>query len=215
MNQAKKAYLSGKTPNDADFELRIGSEFQADIPQLKSLKLCDLIQNDEDKHLWCSSILPEDEVVDYLHSIRLLGWKGLNEEKALILLHRSNYDKKEALRRFNLLPDGFRSTVWSQNECLLFEDGIQKFGKDFSSIQKMVQTKNINETVEFYYFWKKSERHDVFIKEKLGRVRSRFKTRQKKKMYRITDFTELFEQQLADLNNQVRTRSRSRLFHAN
>ncbi|KAF8764274.1 Mesoderm induction early response protein 1 like protein [Argiope bruennichi] len=204
----KKVYMKSTSEEEETSVKRVGSEFQAKIPKLEKLNFTDIIKTDKDNCLWCSSILPEDEVVDYLKSVRLLRRRGLNEEKALIFLHRNNYDTEEALGKFKLFPDGsFTSEEWSENEARRFENGIEQFGKDFNSVQKVVQTKNIKEIVEFYYLWKKTERHDVFLKKKSA---SPYKQKQKKKMYLITDCTEYFED-VIDVERQVQTRSRSRL----
>ena len=52
---------------------------------------------------------------------------------------------------------------WSEDDCSSFEDGLRVHGKDFHQIQKNKLTnKTVNELVNFYYLWKKTERHDVF-----------------------------------------------------
>ncbi|XP_030375525.1 mesoderm induction early response protein 1 isoform X2 [Scaptodrosophila lebanonensis] len=87
-----------------------------------------------------------------------------DNEQALHLLVQCGYDFKEALRRkrLNVMPlcsDAMSS--WSEDECQKFEEGIQKFGKDFYQIrQNQVRTRTMRELVQFYYLWKKSERRD-------------------------------------------------------
>jgi hypothetical protein len=63
---------------------------------------------------------------------------------------------------------------WSPREVALFEAGICRFGKDFYSIGKIIQTKTTNEVVEFYYhcfkpsihykLWKQNKNH-CFLNE--------------------------------------------------
>merc|ERR1740129_2009926 len=54
-------------------------------------------------------------------------------------------------------------SLWSEDECKAFETGLRVYGKDFHSIQSQkVGTRSVGELVQFYYLWKKTERHDVF-----------------------------------------------------
>nr|XP_012563324.1 unnamed protein product [Hydra vulgaris] len=61
--------------------------------------------------------------------------------------------------------------LWSEEECQNFEQGLRVFGKDFRLIQQnKVQSRTVGEIVQFYYLWKKTERHDAFVTQtKLGR----------------------------------------------
>ncbi|XP_065367980.1 mesoderm induction early response protein 1 isoform X2 [Calliphora vicina] len=86
-----------------------------------------------------------------------------DNEQALHLLVQCGYDFKEALRRkrLNALPLNDCMSLWSEEECHKFEEGIQKYGKDFLKIrQNQVRTRTMRELVQFYYLWKKSERRD-------------------------------------------------------
>lgn len=86
-----------------------------------------------------------------------------DNEQALHLLVQCGYDFKEALRRkrLNAMPLNGSMSIWSEEECLKFEEGIQKFGKDFLKIRQFqVRTRSMRELVQFYYLWKKSERRD-------------------------------------------------------
>jgi len=61
-----------------------------------------------------------------------------DNEQALHLLVQCGYDFKEALRRkrMNVLPLTDTMSSWSEDECLKFEEGIQRFGKDFYQIRQ-------------------------------------------------------------------------------
>lgn len=61
-----------------------------------------------------------------------------DNEQALHLLVQCGYDFKEALRRkrLNVLPLSDTMSSWSEEECEKFEEGIQKFGKDFYQIRQ-------------------------------------------------------------------------------
>jgi predicted metal-binding protein len=44
--------------------------------------------------------------------------------------------------------------------------GLRAIGKDFYLLQKQVPSRTVKEIVEFYYLWKKTERHDAFTQTK-------------------------------------------------
>ncbi|XP_022257587.1 mesoderm induction early response protein 1-like [Limulus polyphemus] len=78
-------------------------------------------------------------------------------------------------------------SLWSEEECRSFENGLRTYGKDFHLIQQnKVRTRSVGELVQFYYFWKKTERHDVFAS----------KNRLEKKKYALhpgtTDYMDRF-----------------------
>ncbi len=65
--------------------------------------------------------------------------------------------------------------------------GLRLYGKDFHMIQQQkVRTRSVGELVQFYYLWKKTERHDVFANA----------TRLEKKKYTLhpgtTDYMDRF-----------------------
>lgn len=63
----------------------------------------------------------------------------------------------------NAVPTAETMTLWSEEECRAFELGLRLYGKDFHMIQSQkVRTRSVGELVQFYYLWKKTERHDVF-----------------------------------------------------
>ncbi|XP_042221522.1 mesoderm induction early response protein 1-like isoform X3 [Homarus americanus] len=109
--------------------------------------------------------------------------------KALYLLLQCGYNVEEALRRHRMNPTPLASTMtlWSEEECRNFENGLKTYGKDFHLIQQnKVRTRSVGELVQFYYLWKKTERHDLFAT----------KTRIEKKKYIVhpgtTDYMDRF-----------------------
>ncbi len=63
----------------------------------------------------------------------------------------------------NAVPAAETMSLWSEEECRAFELGLRLYGKDFHMIQNQkVRTRSVGELVQFYYLWKKTERHDVF-----------------------------------------------------
>lgn len=94
-----------------------------------------------------------------------------DDELALFVLFKNDYEVETAL---NLLNDKTKLNKefidlftfieqWSEEDCDLFEDGLRVYGKDFHQIQiNKLPHKTVNELVNFYYLWKKTERHDMF-----------------------------------------------------
>ncbi|XP_074601188.1 mesoderm induction early response protein 1 [Brevipalpus obovatus] len=89
-----------------------------------------------------------------------------DDENALYTLHHCGYNIEEALRRKKMHQCSTLyepMTPWSNDECTCFEEGLKIFGKDFHQIQKnKISTRSVAELVQFYYFWKKTERYDAF-----------------------------------------------------
>ena len=100
------------------------------------------------------------------------------------------------------------ASLWSEEECRNFESGLRIFGKDFHHIQQQkVKTRSVGELVQFYYLWKKTERHDVLAN----------RARLEKKKYALhpgtTDYMDRFldeQETLGPSATNVRERSNSR-----
>lgn len=125
-----------------------------------------------------------------------------DDEGSLFLLLQCGHNTEEALRRRRLnatLPQTavaaatasnsspIENTLWSEEECRNFESGLRVYGKDFHQIQQSkVRTRSVSELVQFYYLWKKTERHDIFAN----------KARLEKKKYNLnpslTDYMDRF-----------------------
>lgn len=122
-----------------------------------------------------------------------------DDEQALYLLQQCGHNVDEALRRrrINAISASSANTMseWSEEECRLFESGLRVYGKDFHSIQQLkVRTRAVGELVQFYYLWKKTERHDVFANK--GRL--------EKKKYSLTPgLTDYMDRFLEDNNDQM------------
>ena len=159
--------------------IMIGTTYQASVPDgLNNYDDTPPYEN-EDKLLWDPSRMSEDLCKEYLAKSGELqgatGAMGVNgiptgshvrdDEQALLLLLQCGYNVEEALRRrrMNAVPPADTMSLWSEEECKAFETGLRVYGKDFHSIQNQkVGTRAVGELVQFYYLWKKTERHDVF-----------------------------------------------------
>lgn len=194
-------------PDKDDFKkcIMVGSEFQAIIPEGLCRYDDALPYENDDKLLWDPSKLSDCEIEEYLCKSQANSVTRKHEnqnqtnskekylrddEQALFLLLQCGQNMDEALRRrrINSLANQTDSmSIWSEEECRNFENGLRAFGKDFHTIQQTkVRTRSVGELVQFYYLWKKTERHDVFAN----------KTRLEKKKYNlhpgVTDYMDRF-----------------------
>ncbi|XP_028986939.1 mesoderm induction early response protein 1b isoform X2 [Betta splendens] len=183
-------------------EIMVGSMYQAETPVgLCKYKDNEKVYENDDQLLWNPECLPEDKVVEFLTeaSRRTGDEKGVDaipegshikdNEQALYELVKCDFDTEEALRRlrFNVKAAREELSVWTEEECRNFEQGLKAYGKDFHLIQAnkamlimaiscllikifQVRTRSVGECVAFYYMWKKSERYDFFAQQtRLGK----------------------------------------------
>lgn len=182
--------------------IMVGSNYQAYIPE----GLCKyddaLPYENEDKLLWDPCLLTSEQIEKYLIKAQEvlvscvqgvsaipMGAHTRDDEQALYLLLQCDYNMDEALRRMKMNVSGPTDamSLWSEEECRNFETGLRTYGKNFHLIQlNKVRTRSVGELVQFYYLWKKTERHDVFAN----------KARLEKKKYTlhpgITDYMDRF-----------------------
>ncbi|XP_019965211.1 mesoderm induction early response protein 1b isoform X2 [Paralichthys olivaceus] len=167
-------------------EIMVGSMYQAETPAgLCKYKDNEKVYENDDQLLWNPECLPEGKVVEFLTeaSRRTGDEKGVDaipegshikdNEQALYELVKCDFDTEEALRRlrFNVKAAREELSVWTEEECRNFEQGLKVYGKDFHLIQaNKVRTRSVGECVAFYYMWKKSERYDFFAQQtRLGK----------------------------------------------
>ncbi|XP_067310503.1 mesoderm induction early response protein 1b isoform X3 [Pseudorasbora parva] len=167
-------------------EIMVGSMYQAETPSgLCKYKDSEKVYENNDQLLWNPEILPENTVVEFLtEACRRTGEEtGVDaipegshikdNEQALYELVKCNFETDEALRRlrFNVKAARDELSVWTEEECRNFEQGLKAYGKDFHFIQaNKVRTRSVGDCVAFYYMWKKSERYDFFAQQtRLGK----------------------------------------------
>ncbi|XP_022521195.2 mesoderm induction early response protein 1b isoform X1 [Astyanax mexicanus] len=167
-------------------EIMVGSMYQAETPAgLCRYKENERVYENDDQLLWNPEFLPENMVVEFLAEAckRTGDETGVDaipegshikdNEQALYELVKCDFDTEEALRRlrFNVKAAREELSVWTEEECRNFEQGLKAYGKDFHLIQaNKVRTRSVGECVAFYYMWKKSERYDFFAQQtRLGK----------------------------------------------
>lgn len=138
---------------DGKKTIMIGTDHQAFIPE-GLLKYDDALPyENEDKLLWDPSKVNDQDIEDYLckfssatngqsanHTSQTSGIKHLrDDEQALLLLVQCGNNCEEALRRRRLgavQPTTNTMSIWSEEECRNFENGLRLFGKSFHEIQE-------------------------------------------------------------------------------
>jgi len=199
--------------------IMIGPSYQASVPGGLSAYGDTLPYENEDKLLWNPYLLSEEASEEYLAKSQesLQGGNGVSslplgahirdDEQALYLLLQCGYNSEEGLRRrrMNAVPPADTMSLWSEDECRAFELGLRLYGKDFHMIQQQkVRTRSVGELVQFYYLWKKTERHDVFANA----------TRVEKKKYTLHPGTTDYMDRFIDETDASRDRSSSPNFHS-
>ncbi|XP_012260355.2 mesoderm induction early response protein 1-like isoform X2 [Athalia rosae] len=200
--------------------IMVGSDYQAAIPEGLCRYDDALPYENEDKMLWDPSHIAEEETEEFLERAQLAAVKGntipagshvRDDEQALYLLLQCGYNLEEALRRrrMNVIPSTDAVSLWSEEECHNFETGLRTHGKDFHRIQKYkVRTRSVGELVQFYYLWKKTERHDIFT----------YKARIDKKKYSlhpgITDYMDRFLEEQEGVRDRSSSPNNHYLHHS-
>ncbi|KAM6921982.1 mesoderm induction early response protein 2 [Xenentodon cancila] len=164
--------------NEEHKEIMVGSMYQARIPPISPYTYQRKAYSSEDQLLWKPGVLSEQEVDDFLlNAQRPRGQDGSvwtrdatvqDNEQALYELVKCNFNAQEALRRlqFNVKVFSEELCSWSEEESRNFEHGYRVYGKNFHLIQaNKVRTRSVGECVEYYYMWKKSDRHMYFTQQ--------------------------------------------------
>ncbi|RUS86622.1 hypothetical protein EGW08_005638 [Elysia chlorotica] len=203
--------------------IQVGSDFQAVIPQGLQVYGDAPAYENEDRLLWDpSKIKDESALDDYLCNVQRemdrkihamanipRGRHIRDDEQALFLLLQcdNNIEEAERRRKMQAVPPTDVMSLWSEDECRNFEDGLRLYGKNFHEIHhNKVRTRSVFELVHFYYLWKKTERHDVFAA----------KTRAEKRKYSLNpgvmDHMERFlEEQEVELHQLIAPQAPSEL----
>ncbi|KAM4629286.1 mesoderm induction early response protein 2 [Polymixia lowei] len=166
--------------NEERKDIMVGSMYQARIPLLSPYVHQERAYDSEDQLLWSPGVLPVQEVEEFLLSAQRPGGQEMaghtqipgdtvrDNEQALYELVKCSFNTEEALRRlrFNVKVFSEELCGWSEEECRNFEQGYRAYGKNFHLIQaNKVRTRSVGECVEYYYIWKKSDRHEYFTQQ--------------------------------------------------
>ncbi|KAG7462636.1 hypothetical protein MATL_G00186900 [Megalops atlanticus] len=187
-------------------EIRVGPRFQADVPEMlqegepderDQSKLeekmwdphCPLTSKQIDQFLVvaravgtfaraldCSSSVRQPS----LHMSAAAASRDITLFHAMDTLHRHGYDLSSAISV--LVPQGGpvlcrdEMEEWSASEANLFEEALEKYGKDFNDIrQDFLPWKSLTSIIEYYYMWKTTDRYVQQKRLKAAEAESKLK----------------------------------------
>ncbi|XP_048853950.1 REST corepressor 2-like [Brienomyrus brachyistius] len=137
-----------------DSMIRVGGNYQAQIPEYKPDSLARYAENDQRGVLvWSPSYLVSEAQLDE-YILMAKEKHGYNIEQALgmLLWHKHDVEKSLAdLANFTPSPED-----WTVEDKVLFEQAFSFHGKSFHRIQQMLPDKLISNLVKYYYSWKKT-----------------------------------------------------------
>lgn len=187
-------------------EIRVGSKFQAEsIPKVIADSEDNRNSEDLEELVWDPShSLSEKEIDQFqivarsvgtfaraldctstvrqpsLHMSAAAASRDVTIFHAMNTLHRHKYDIAKAIK--SLVPAGGpvlcrdEMEEWSASEANLFEDAIEKYGKDFNDIrQDFLPWKSLKSIVEYYYMWKTTDRYVQQKRIKASEAESKLK----------------------------------------
>ncbi|XP_064177147.1 metastasis-associated protein MTA3-like isoform X2 [Anguilla rostrata] len=187
-------------------EIRVGPRFQADVPEMLQegqpddrdqskleVKMwdpeCPLTNKQIDQFLVvaravgtfaraldCSSSVRQPS----LHMSAAAASRDITLFHAMDTLHRHGYDLSSAIGV--LVPQGGpvlcrdEMEEWSSSEANLFEEALEKYGKDFNDIrQDFLPWKSLTSIIEYYYMWKTTDRYVQQKRLKAAEAESKLK----------------------------------------
>uniref|UniRef100_A0A665WMS5 Metastasis-associated protein MTA2-like n=1 Tax=Echeneis naucrates TaxID=173247 RepID=A0A665WMS5_ECHNA len=171
-------------------EIRVGSKYQAEIPdKLADGESDNRIHEKLETKVWDPNNQLKDPQIDQflvvaravgtfaraldcsssirqpsLHMSAAAASRDITLFHAMDTLQKNNYDLAKAMS--TLVPQGGpvlcrdEMEEWSASEAMLFEEALEKYGKDFNDIrQDFLPWKSLASVVQFYYMWKTTDRY--------------------------------------------------------
>ncbi|XP_017104626.2 metastasis-associated protein MTA3 isoform X2 [Drosophila bipectinata] len=171
-------------------EIRVGSRYQCDIPaKLKDTTTDERKLEELESLVWTPEHSLTDRKIDQflvvsrsigtfaraldcsssvkqpsLHMSAAAASRDITLFHAMNILHKHEYSIEEAMS--SLVPSTgpvlCRDEIedWSASEANLFEEALDKYGKDFNDIrQDFLPWKTLKQIIEYYYMWKTTDRY--------------------------------------------------------
>ncbi|XP_052001564.1 metastasis-associated protein MTA2-like isoform X2 [Xyrauchen texanus] len=171
-------------------EIRVGSKYQAEIPdKLAEGESDNRVQEKLETKVWDPINQLKDPQIDQflvvaravgtfaraldcsssirqpsLHMSAAAASRDITLFHAMDTLQKNGYDLAKAMS--TLVPLGGpvlcrdEMEEWSASEAMLFEEALEKYGKDFNDIrQDFLPWKSLASVVQFYYMWKTTDRY--------------------------------------------------------
>uniref|UniRef100_A0A8C1IB93 Metastasis associated 1 n=1 Tax=Cyprinus carpio TaxID=7962 RepID=A0A8C1IB93_CYPCA len=187
-------------------EIRVGNKYQADITDLLKEGEDDgrELEKLEEKVWDPSHPLTEKQIDQFLVVARSVGTfaraldcsssvrqpslhmsaaaasRDITLFHAMDTLHKNGYDMTRAIAA--LVPQGGpvlcrdEMEEWSASEANLFEEALEKYGKDFTDIQQdFLPWKSLTSIIEYYYMWKTTDRYVQQKRLKAAEAESKLK----------------------------------------
>uniref|UniRef100_A0A8C2Z8K3 Metastasis associated 1 n=1 Tax=Cyclopterus lumpus TaxID=8103 RepID=A0A8C2Z8K3_CYCLU len=187
-------------------EIRVGNKYQADITDLMKEDEEDGrdLEKLEEKIFDPNSSLTEKQIDQFLVVARSVGTfaraldcsssvrqpslhmsaaaasRDITLFHAMDTLHATGYDMTRAIAA--LVPQGGpvlcrdEMEEWSASEANLFEEALEKYGKDFTDIQQdFLPWKSLTSIIEYYYMWKTTDRYVQQKRLKAAEAESKLK----------------------------------------
>ncbi|KAM6912351.1 LOW QUALITY PROTEIN: metastasis-associated protein MTA1 [Xenentodon cancila] len=187
-------------------EIRVGNKYQADITDLlKEGEDDDRDLEKLEEKVWDpNSSLTEKQIDQFLVVARSVGTfaraldcsssvrqpslhmsaaaasRDITLFHAMDTLHAAGYDMTRAIAA--LVPQGGpvlcrdEMEEWSASEANLFEEALEKYGKDFTDIQQdFLPWKSLTSIIEYYYMWKTTDRYVQQKRLKAAEAESKLK----------------------------------------
>uniref|UniRef100_A0A8C5R2S3 REST corepressor 2 n=1 Tax=Leptobrachium leishanense TaxID=445787 RepID=A0A8C5R2S3_9ANUR len=155
-----------------DSMIRVGSDYQAQIPEYKPADPSSCTSNTEMKGMlvWSPNHFVSDAKLDEYISMAKEK-HGYNVEQALgmLLWHKHDVERSLAdLANFTPFPD-----EWSVEDKVMFEQAFSFHGKCFQRIHQMLPEKVIPSLVKYYYSWKKTRSKTSVMDRQARRLQSK------------------------------------------
>uniref|UniRef100_A0A671LS04 Metastasis-associated protein MTA1-like n=1 Tax=Sinocyclocheilus anshuiensis TaxID=1608454 RepID=A0A671LS04_9TELE len=187
-------------------EIRVGNKYQADITDLLKEGEDDGRELEKlEEVVWDpSNPLTEKQIDQFLVVARSVGTfaraldcsssvrqpslhmsaaaasRDITLFHAMDTLHKNGYDMTRAIAA--LVPQGGpvlcrdEMEEWSASEANLFEEALEKYGKDFTDIQQdFLPWKSLTSIIEYYYMWKTTDRYVQQKRLKAAEAESKLK----------------------------------------
>lgn len=171
-------------------EIRVGSRYQTDLqPMVKDGEKYDRNLEDMETLVWNPTHTLTDKKIDQflvvsrsvgtfaraldctssvkqpsLHMSAAAASRDITLFHAMDTLHKHGYSTEDAM--CSLVPSSGpvlcrdEMEEWSASEANLFEDALEKYGKDFNDIRNdFLPWKTLKSIVEYYYMWKTTDRY--------------------------------------------------------
>jgi hypothetical protein len=164
----------GGSDSDDEAEIRVGESFQASVPPISEVKsaAAEAPPPPPDAArvgtvVWDPEKIPYAEAGAYLkQSAAVRHPTEFTADAALNHLAAHSYDRAAAVGALSgaEMPDTSSLDAWSDEDIRKFEEGIVKFGKDFSKIYELIERKYPVSMLVLYYFsrWKKTPNYKIW-----------------------------------------------------